>query len=158
MTKGEEQSLVMSFSFSWLLRVLVISAVLQQGMTAMWTQTPGCPVTALYHPDDRKEKLTAQVSVSVALVSVLAYVTVNPMGVVMIGNILVEKFWCKGVSISEWSYKLLWWKIPELGVTCWECGSGCLVGPMEKPRLPVRVCQLMFLVEWQSTNSSAIWF
>jgi len=42
--------------------VLLFSAVLQQGMTAMCAQTPGCPVTALHHPDDRKENLAAQVS------------------------------------------------------------------------------------------------
>lgn len=66
MTKGKEQSLVMSLSISWPLRVLVISAVLQQGMTAMRMQTPGCPVTGPYHPDDEKEKWTARVFVSVA--------------------------------------------------------------------------------------------
>ena len=42
--------------------MLLFSAVLQQGMTAMCAQTPGCPVTALHHPDDRKENLAAQVS------------------------------------------------------------------------------------------------
>lgn len=81
-----------SLSLSWLLTGLVISAVLQQGMTAMWTQTPGCPVTALYHPDDRKEKLVAQVAVSLALVSILAYVKGNTLGVVTIGNILEPVF------------------------------------------------------------------
>lgn len=46
-------------------------------------QTPGCPVTALYLPDDRKEKLTAKVSAAEALVSVLAYVTVTTLCVVL---------------------------------------------------------------------------
>lgn len=72
MAKRKEQSLVMSLSISWPLRVLVISAVRQQGMIAMRTQTPGCPVTGLYHPDDRREKLSARVFVSAALVSILA--------------------------------------------------------------------------------------
>lgn len=38
----------------------------------MRTQTPGCPVTGLYHPDDKREKLSARVFVSAALVSILA--------------------------------------------------------------------------------------
>lgn len=45
-----------------------------------------------------------------------------------------------------------------LGVPCWEFSSGFLVGPMEKPGLPLRVCQFVFLVKWQPTNSSPIWF
>lgn len=43
-------------------------------------QTPGCPVTALYHPDDRKAKFSAKVSTAEALVSILAYVTINTLG------------------------------------------------------------------------------
>lgn len=85
MTKCRDKSLVMSLSFPWLVRVLAISAVLQKGMTAMWEQTPGCPVTALYLPDDRKEKLAAKVTLE-GLFS-MAYVTGNTLVAVMMQNI-----------------------------------------------------------------------
>lgn len=157
MTKAREQSLVMSLSFSWLLRVLVISAVLKQGMTAMWTQTLGCPVTALYHHDERK--LTAQVSLPVAPVSILAHVPVKTTGVVMIKNtekitvLMQNREWERGViNTAPVGNSRTWCSVLGVRIRV----SGGADGKASSPT--VHVCRFMFLVEWQSTNSSTIWF
>lgn len=140
----------MSLSFPWPLKVLVISAVLQQGMTAMWVQTPGCPVTALYLPDDRKEKLTAKVSAAEDLVSVLAYVTVNTLCVVLwwwrtFKNQFKSLDAIEGVQVKGHK-KVLWWEIPELGRTqstvwgVWLRVSGGANGKASSPTVCVWVC------------------
>lgn len=159
MTKGEEQSLVMSLSFSWLLRVLVISAVLQQGMTAMRTQTPGCPVSALYHPDDRKKELGSSFCISGSGFYFglchrqqarccnegehwKKYKTKNSLKVLM----QEYKWRVTATALMENTRT----RRAALGVWLWVSG-----GANGKASSPTAcVCQFMFSVEWQPTNSS----
>lgn len=120
-----EQSLVMSLSFSWLLRVLVISSVLQRGMTAMRRQTPGRPAATPHHCDDRMEELAAPVSLPVVLLD-SRFMSHSKFWVfVTIKKKQKKKTQSIGGSVREGSCKRLGWKPPELcavlGVWLWVC-------------------------------------
>lgn len=126
-----------ALAFSWLLSVLVISAVLHRGMTAMRRQTPGHPAAALHHRDDRMEELTAPVCLLVPLVS--RFMSHSKFWVLWRSkkpNIFEGVSERGRVNSSDGKH--------QNSVPCWECdsGSGGANGKTSSPT--VCVCQFMF--------------